>query len=125
MGTVTVLSPEGITTHMECKGCFTIFSFSDYIRMFSSYSLWLSATVKDSVTYEKLSIHSYSRAHENCATQTMDKKMHVFVKVYAPGGNKVKKRRYFYHRGCVILKGGISEECMPNMKFLPLMVQNL
>ena len=53
---------------------------------------------------------------------------------YAPGGNKVQKS-YFKSKGQsqghkvidlgVIWKGIISGVCMPNMKFLPLMVQKL
>ena len=65
-------------------------------------------------------------------------KIHVFVKPYAPGGNKVKKAiclLYFYNKGQsqghkVIdpwyhFKGIISGVCMPNMKTLSFMVQKL
>ena len=62
------------------------------------------------------------------------KKLHVFVKHYYPGSNKVRKS-YFSMKGQsedhkvigldVIWKGIISWVCMPNMKSLSLMVQNL
>ena len=58
----------------------------------------------------------------------------VFVKHYAPGGNKVQKS-YFQFQGQsqgykdidlgVIWKGIISGVCMPNMKSIPLTVQKL
>ena len=52
----------------------------------------------------------------------------MFVNHYALGGNKVKKKSYFKHKGripghkviglCVIWKGIISGVSMPNMNFL-------
>ena len=55
----------------------------------------------------------------------------VFVKHYAPGGNKVQKAIFSFNVKVkvtdlgVFWKGVISGQCMPNMKSLSITVQKL